>query len=102
MFCYQSMITIGNTVLLLPILNRSHQFDFQFQCDSFITGVTLTSCTYDGPSPDCGGWGDSIQSDERGGSCGPSRRGSSSPQPLATQQHLHRASWHAPDTHTHM
>lgn len=67
-----------------------------------LPGVTLTSCTYDGPSPDCGGWGDSIQSDERGGSCGPSRRGSSSPQSLATQQHLHRASWHAPDTHTHM
>ncbi|XP_021926525.1 uncharacterized protein LOC110833141 isoform X2 [Zootermopsis nevadensis] len=52
--------------------------------------------------PECGGWSENVQSDERGGSCGPSRRGSSSPQPLAVQQHLHRASWHAPDTHSHM
>ncbi|XP_069695855.1 uncharacterized protein [Periplaneta americana] len=68
-----------------------------------LPGVTLTSCPYDGPSPDCGGgWSESMQSDERAGSCGPSRRGSSSPQPLAAQQHIHRASWHAPDSHTHM
>ncbi|PNF17085.1 hypothetical protein B7P43_G16096, partial [Cryptotermes secundus] len=67
-----------------------------------LPGVTLTSCPYDGPSPDCGGWSENVQSDERGGSYGPSWRGSSSPQPLTAQQHFHRASWHAPDTHTHM
>ncbi|XP_063239825.1 uncharacterized protein LOC134540812 isoform X2 [Bacillus rossius redtenbacheri] len=56
-----------------------------------LPGVTLTSCPYDGPSPD---WSDGPGSDDRSPACGVVRRGSGSP-------HTQRSSWHASEGHPH-